>query len=177
MFEVGLPCGFEFGDDALSEGFAEFDPPLIEGVDVPEDALGEDAHFVEGDEAAEDGGGEFFGEDDIGWAVAVEDAVRGECGGGAFGFDFGEGFAESEGLGLCEDIGHEDVVMAAEWVERLGKGNEIAGDEASALVDELVEAVLAVGAGLAPVDRTRFGIHMGAIQFYMLAVALHRELL
>ena len=23
MFEVGLPCGFEFGDDALGEDFAE----------------------------------------------------------------------------------------------------------------------------------------------------------
>ena len=177
VFEVRLPGGFEFGDDALGEDFAEFDAPLVEGVDVPEDALGEDAHFVEGDEAAEDGGGEFFGEDDIGRAVAVEDAVWGECGGGAFGFDFGEGFSESEGLGLREDIRHEDVVMAAEWVERLGKCDEVAGDEAGALVDELVEAVLAVGAGFAPVDRTRVGIHMVAIEFHMLAVALHGELL
>jgi len=79
---------------------------LVEGVDVLEDASGEDAHFVEGDEAAEDGGGEFFGENDIGRAVAVEDAVRGECGGDAFGFDFGEGFSEGEGLGLRKDIGH-----------------------------------------------------------------------
>ena len=79
---------------------------MVEGVDVLEDASGEDAHFVEGDEAAEDGGGEFFGENDIGRAVAVEDAVRGECGGDAFGFDFGEGFSEGEGLGLRKDIGH-----------------------------------------------------------------------
>ena len=177
VFEVGLPCGFEFGDDALGEDFAEFDAPLVEGVDVPEDALGEDAHFVEGDEAAEDGGGEFFGEDDIGRAVAVEDAVRGECGGGAFAFDFGEGFSESEGLGLREDIRHEDVVMTAERVEGFGEGDEVAGDEAGALVDELVEAVLAVGAGFAPVDRTCFGIHMIAIEFHMLAIALHGELL
>lgn len=161
----------------MGEDFAEFDAPLVEGVDVPEDALGEDAHFVEGDETAEDGGGEFFGEDDIGRAVAVEDSMWGECGGGAFGFDFGEGFSEGEGLGLREDIRHEEVVMAAERVERLGEGDEVAGDEAGALVDELVEAVLTVGAGLAPVDRTRFGIHMGAIEFHMLAIALHGELL
>jgi hypothetical protein len=57
--------------------------------------------------------------------------------------------------------------MSAERVEGLGKGDEVAGDEAGALVDELVEAVLAVGAGLAPVDRTRFGIHMGAIEFHI----------
>jgi len=177
VFEVGLPCGFEFGDDALGEDFAEFDAPLVEGVDVPEDALSKDAHLVERDEAAEDGGGEFFGEDDIGRAVAVEDAVWGECGRGAFGFDFGEGFSEREGLGLREDVRHEDVVVTAERVEGFSEGDEVAGDEAGALVDELVEAVLAVGAGFAPVDRTRIGIHMGAIEFHMLAVAFHRELL
>lgn len=74
MFQIGLSYGFEFGDDALGEDFAEFDAPLVEGVDVPEDSLGEDAHFVEGDEAAEDSGCEFFGKDDIGRAVAFEDA-------------------------------------------------------------------------------------------------------
>ena len=42
----------------------------------------------------------------FGRAVAVEDAVRGERGGGAFGFDFGESFAESERFGLRKDIGH-----------------------------------------------------------------------
>ena len=177
VFQVGFPCGFEFGDDALGEDFAEFDAPLVEGVDVPEDALGEDAHFVEGDEAAEDEWCEFFGKDDIGWAVAFEDAVWGECGGGAFGFDFGEGFSESEGLGLREDIRHEEVVVTADRIEGLGEGDEVAGDEAGALVDELVEAVLAVGAGFAPIDRTCVGIHMGAIEFHMLAVALHGELL
>ena len=177
VFEVGFPCGFEFGDDALGEDFAEFDAPLVEGVDVPEDALGEDAHFVEGDEAAEDEWCEFFSEYDIGWAVAFEDAVRGERGGGAFGFDLGEGFSKSKGLSLREDIRHEEVVVTAERVEGFGEGDEVAGNEAGALVDELVEAVLAVGAGLAPVDGPCFGIHMGAIEFHMLAVALHRELL
>ena len=44
---------FEFRDDALGERFAKFDTPLIEGVDVPDDALGEDVVFVEGDELAE----------------------------------------------------------------------------------------------------------------------------
>ena len=34
----------------MGEDFAEFDAPSVEGVDIPEDALGEDAHFIEGDE-------------------------------------------------------------------------------------------------------------------------------
>jgi hypothetical protein len=40
VLEVGFSGGLELGDDALGEGFAEFDAPLVEGVDVPEDALG-----------------------------------------------------------------------------------------------------------------------------------------
>ena len=35
----------------------------------------------------------------------------------------------------------------------LDRGDEVAGDEAGSLVDELVEGVLAVGAGLTPNDR------------------------
>ena len=104
MLEIGFFGGFKFGDNPLSEGFAEFDAPLVEGVDVPDHALGEDAHFVEGNEAAEGGGGEFFGHEDIRGAVAVEHAVRRDGRRGAFGLDLRESFAEGEGLGLREDI-------------------------------------------------------------------------
>ena len=94
MLEVGLSVGLKLGDDALGEGFAEFDAPLVEGVDVPDHALGEDAHLVEGDEPAERGGSEFFGEEDIRGAVSFKDAVGCERGGGAFGLDLGEGFSK-----------------------------------------------------------------------------------
>jgi hypothetical protein len=40
VLQVWLSGGFKLGDDALGAGFAEFDAPLVEGVDVPEDALG-----------------------------------------------------------------------------------------------------------------------------------------
>ena len=73
---------------------------MVEGVDVPDHALGEDAHFVEGNEAAEGGGGEFFGHEDIRGAVSVEYAMRRDRWRGALGFDLGEG------LGLRKDIGH-----------------------------------------------------------------------
>ena len=89
VLEFGFSGGLEFGDDFLGEDFSEFDTPLVEGVDVPDHALGEDAHLVERDEAAEGGGGEFFGEEDIRGAVAFEDAVWCERGGGAFGLDLG----------------------------------------------------------------------------------------
>ena len=161
----------------MGEGFAEFDAPLVEGVDVPDHALGEDAHFVEGNEAAEGGWGEFFGHEDIRGAVAFEHAVRRDGRRGAFGLDLREGFAEGEGLGLREDIRHEQILVAAEWVEGFCERDEVAGDHARALVDELVETVLAVRAGLAPIDRARVGVHAGAVELHGFAVAFHRELL
>ena len=67
------------------EDLAEFHAPLVEAVDVPDGALGEDGVLVEGDELAEDCGGERVGEDDVGRAVALEDAVRDEPFGRALG--------------------------------------------------------------------------------------------
>ena len=62
--------------------------------------------------------------------------------------------AEGQRLGLGEDVRQEHVVVPAERIERLDKGNEIARDESRPLMDQLVERVLAVGARLAPVDGT-----------------------
>ena len=104
-----------------------------------------------------DCGGERVGEEDVRRAVALEDAVRDEPVGRALGLDLVGGLAEGERLGLREDVGQQHVVMVAERVESLGEADEIAGDEARALVDELVEGVLAVGAGLAPEDGAGVG--------------------
>jgi hypothetical protein len=41
MVESGLRLALEFRDDALSQYFAQLHAPLVEGVDVPDDALGE----------------------------------------------------------------------------------------------------------------------------------------
>ncbi len=76
-----------------------------------------------------------------------------ERGSDAFGPDLLLCLAERECLRLGKDVGGEDVVVFAEWVEGVGKPDEIDGDELGALVDQLIEAVLAVGSWLAPVDR------------------------
>ena len=81
--------------------------------------------------------------------------VRGEPGRRAFGLDLGRRLAEGQGLGLGEDVGHQQVVMPAQRVERLREADEVAGDKLGALVDQLVEGMLSVGARLAPVDRSR----------------------
>ncbi len=46
LWRVGA---LQFADDFLGEDFAEFDAPLIEGIDAPDGALREDRVFVEGD--------------------------------------------------------------------------------------------------------------------------------
>ena len=169
--------GFELSEDFGGEDFAELDAPLVEGVDGPEDALGEDGVLVEGDELAQDLGSEGVGEEGVGGAIAFEDLVRDEGLGDAFGTDFGGGLAEGEGFGLGEDVGHQHVVMAAEGVKGFVEADEVAGDEAGALVDELVEAVLSVGAGLAPVDGAGLRGDVIAGEGDVLAVGLHGELL
>ena len=67
--------------------------------------------------------------------------------------------------------------MVADLVVGVHEPDEVGGDELRALVDELVERVLAVGAGLAPHDRA--GLHGDgvAVEVDRLAVALHVELL
>jgi len=49
-----------------------------------------------------------------------------------------------------EDVGSEQVVVIAERVERVQEADEVGRDEPGALMDQLVEAVLAVRAGLTP---------------------------
>ena len=72
------PGFFELGEDGLGELLAELDAPLIEGVDVPDDALGENLVLVEGDERAEGARGELGEEDGVGGAIAGEDFVGDE---------------------------------------------------------------------------------------------------
>src|SRR5258708_40210345 len=86
-------------------------------------------------------------------------------------------FAKGQGLSLGQQIGHQQVVVIAEGIERLAEANEVAGDQPGALVNELVEGVLAVGAGLTPDDRAGLVVDAVAFQVHMLAIAFHIELL
>ena len=55
MLEGGFRGALELGDNALGQHLAQFHAPLIEGIDLPERPLGEDAVLVECDELAERG--------------------------------------------------------------------------------------------------------------------------
>ena len=59
----------------------------------------------------------------------------------------------------------------------MAEGDKVAGDEPCALVNQLIERVLPIGARFAPVDRAGLVIHVLRRERDVLAVALHRELL
>src|SRR5262245_5514363 len=67
--------------------------------------------------------------------------------------------------------------MPDQRVEWPDESDEIAGYEARALMDQLIERMLAVGARLSPKDRPGIVIDLYAIERDVLAVALHGELL
>src|SRR5205085_8592429 len=93
-------------------------------------------------------------------AIAGEDLVRRQSlyllGRQALGPQLGSGFvarlSPHEGLGLGEEVREEHVVVAAQGRVRLEGSDEVAWNEACPLVQQLIEGVLSVGAGLPPDD-------------------------
>ena len=53
VLELRFGLALQFRNDALRQHLAELDAPLVERINVPDDALGEDAVLVEGDEFAQ----------------------------------------------------------------------------------------------------------------------------
>src|SRR6478672_5785351 len=72
--ELRLRVCLQLGDDRHRQGLAQLDPPLVEGVDAPDRALGEDAVLVEGDQLAEGGGGQTVEQERVRRAVSLEGA-------------------------------------------------------------------------------------------------------
>jgi len=95
----------------------------------------------------------------------------------ALRFDFLGRFAEGQRLGLGKDICQEDVVVASQGSERVAKRDKVTRDQPRALMNQLIERMLAVGAGFAPVDRPGLVIHFFPAEGDVLAVALHGQLL
>ena len=73
----------------------------------------------------------------------------------------GFGAAERQRLGLGEQVRHQQVVVVAVRVVRVGEADEVGRHDPGALVQQLVERVLAVGARLAPHDRAGVDVVTG----------------
>ncbi len=146
------------GDDALGQNLAELDAPLIEGVDAPDRALGENIVLVERDQRAERMRRQPLGEDHVGRPVALADAERRLRRVRAFRRELLGGLAERQRLGLGEQVRHQEVVLLGERAQGPAEADHVAGDQLRPLMDELVERMLAVGPRLAPDDRP--GLHV-----------------
>src|SRR5258708_39168002 len=146
-------------------------------MDLQSCALSEECVIVQCYDFAERPGRQLFQQYRIGRAVSFEHAMWNEPIGRSLRPYFVRCLAECERFALCEDVREQHVVLLSKSVEGLVKANEVAGNEAGALVNELVERMLTVSPGLTPIDRTRVVAGGITLQRDGLAVALHRQLL
>ena len=133
--------------------------------------------LVKRDELPERLGIELPGEDRVRRTVALEHPVRHEPFLRALALDLLGSLAERQRLRLREDVRHQQIVVVADRIERPQKPMKSAGIELRPLVEQLVEGVLAVRAGLAPEDRAGLVVDTDAVERHRLAVRLHRQLL
>ena len=68
-------------------------------------------------------------------------------------------------------------MLLAHRVQRLGEGDEVAGDQPGSLMDQLIKRMLAVGARLTPIDWPGVAGDAVAVEGNVLAVTLHCQLL
>src|SRR6202022_4266582 len=94
MAELWLGLALVLGDDALGQNLAEFDAPLIEGIDVPDGALGEHAVLVERNQLSQRRRGQSVHQDGVGRSIAFETPVRDKPIERAFGLDLLGRFSE-----------------------------------------------------------------------------------
>ncbi len=177
MCEYGLFGILEFGDDAGSKHFSEFNTPLVKRVDIPDGALDEDFMLVERDQSAQNFWREFLGQDGICRMVAFESAMWNLKRRNTISRDFFGGLSECQRFGLGEEVGHQEIVVGSDRVQGLAESDEVAGNQFGTLVNELVEGVLAVGTRLSPDNGSGLIVYHPPFQVNMFSIALHIELL
>ncbi|MNV65086.1 hypothetical protein D3C71_1577620 [compost metagenome] len=88
-----------------------------------------------------------------------------------------QGAPEGQRLGLGEHVRQQLLVTVGRRRERPQEPDEIAGHDLGALVQQLMERVLAVGSACAPVDGAGMAADRSAVLGDGLAVAFHHQLL
>lgn len=177
MIENGLHRALHFRDNALRQDFSQLYAPLVERIEIPDDALRENVMFVKRNKLPQGRGRKPSSEDHVRWPVALKHPVRDQPFGCALRSYFLRRFTERQCRRLREHIGQEYVVVRAELIQRKCERDEIARDQSRPLVYQLIKRVLPICAGLAPVDRTGLIIHDPAVKCRSLTVTLHRQLL
>ncbi len=111
MIESGLGRALQFRDNALRQNLPQLYAPLVERIEIPDDALREDVMFVKRDKLPQSRGCQPFSEDHVRWPVALKDAVRDEPVWCALGSYFFRRFTEGQCRRLREHIRQKHVVM------------------------------------------------------------------
>src|SRR6185436_14891921 len=91
--------------------------------------------------------------------------------------DLSRSFPKCQRLGLSENVCHQHVVMTACRMDWFNERDEIAGNQARSLMDQLIEGMLAVGSVLAPIDRACRASDLRSIKRHSLPITFHDQLL
>src|SRR5215469_1147273 len=167
----------EFRDDALRQNLTELNPPLIERINVPKDALREDRVLVKGHQLAQCFWSKPLRQNCVGWAIAFEDSMRNQPLWRALRLHLLGCLTKGQRLGLGENISQQHVVMPAKWIERLNECDEVARDEPRPLMNQLIKGVLSIGSWFTPIDRASVASDGFALECDMFSIALHCQLL
>ena len=141
--------------------------------------------LVEGEELPTvEGGQRTLKQDRQAWPVAYEVLVLQEMVWHPSSLELLDALANSQSIWLSEEVRHQLVVVVddfsvkLDWCLGLGEANELSWDH-SALVHQLVEAVLSVGAWLSEDDWTTIDAFIVAnvVSSHGLTIALHVALL
>src|SRR6185503_7943110 len=111
MIERGLCRTLELRDNALRQNLPQLHAPLVERIEIPDDALREDVMLVKRDKLPYSRGCQPFSEDHVRWPVAVEHAVRHQPLWCALGRYFLRRLTESQCRRLREHIRQKHVMM------------------------------------------------------------------
>src|SRR5215471_12077935 len=177
MVQHWFGATLKFRDDALCQNFAELNPPLVEGINVPKRTLGEDGMLVKGYQFAQCFWSKPIRQNRVGWAIAVEDSMRNQPVWCTFRLHLLRCLAKSKRFGLGENIGQQYVVMAANGIERFDECNEVAWDKPRPLMDQLIKGVLSIGSWFTPIDKASIADDRFPIECDVFSIALHCQLL
>lgn len=128
MSQLRLSGALQFWNDAVRQYLAQFNAPLIKGIDIPDGALYEDFVFVESNNLAQHVGGQARGQDGVGWMIPFKGAMCYLEGWYTISSDLFSSLAEGEGLGLRKEVCHQEIMMGFDWIERLTEANEVCWD-------------------------------------------------
>ena len=117
MIDCGLYRALQFRDNALRQNLAQLNAPLVERIEIPYDALGENVMLVERDQLPQSRGCQPFSEDHVRWPVALKHAVRDEPVGCAIRSYFFGRFTESQCCRLRKHIRQKYVVVRVKLIQ------------------------------------------------------------